>query len=122
MRIGELSERSRVPVRMLRYYEEQGLLRPARRPNGYRDYQESDVARAQRVSSLIRSGLPTRLIAALLEDRPDGPDGADADRELADLFAAELARLEADIACRTVSRDTVRRYLARGPARATPEP
>jgi hypothetical protein len=40
MRIGELAERTGVPARLLRYYEEQGLLTPARAANGYRDYGE----------------------------------------------------------------------------------
>ncbi|MCX5095152.1 MerR family DNA-binding transcriptional regulator [Streptomyces sp. NBC_00365] len=34
MRIGELSRRTGVPTRILRYYEEQGLLGPERAPNG----------------------------------------------------------------------------------------
>jgi DNA-binding transcriptional MerR regulator len=43
MRIGELSRRTGVNERLLRYYEEQGLLRPDRLPSGYRVYAESDV-------------------------------------------------------------------------------
>ena len=38
MRIGELSKRTRVSVRMLRYYENLDLLRPARTAAGYRTY------------------------------------------------------------------------------------
>ena len=41
MKIGELSRRTGVPPRMLRYYEQQGLLRPARGQNGYRCYAPS---------------------------------------------------------------------------------
>nr|MDT0665311.1 MerR family DNA-binding transcriptional regulator [Micromonospora sp. DSM 115978] len=44
MRIAEVSRRTGVAARMLRYYEEQGLLSPGRHANGYRDYTESDVA------------------------------------------------------------------------------
>jgi MerR family regulatory protein len=36
LRIGELSRRTGVPTRMLRYYEEQDLLHPERDANGYR--------------------------------------------------------------------------------------
>ena len=45
MKIGELSERTNVPTRMLRYYEEQGLLSSERRSNGYRDYPETAATR-----------------------------------------------------------------------------
>lgn len=40
MRIGELARRTGVSERMLRYYEQEGLLRPARTTSGYRDYGE----------------------------------------------------------------------------------
>ena len=117
MRIGELSRRTGIPVRMLRYYEEKGLLAPERAPSGYRHYQETDVDRATLVSSLIRSGLPTTLIIPLLRDqqRPvdqrRAGDADDGDGELAALFAAELARLNSRIACLSLSRDAVRRHL-----------
>ena len=45
----ELAKLSGVSVRTLHYYEEQGLLRPQRRPNGYRDYGPDDVRRLQQV-------------------------------------------------------------------------
>ena len=38
MKIGKLPERTAIPTRMLRYYEEQGLLRSGRDDNGYRSY------------------------------------------------------------------------------------
>ncbi|MFC0006155.1 MerR family transcriptional regulator [Micromonospora siamensis] len=116
MRIGELSRRTRIPVRMLRYYEERGLLTPQRTASGYRTYQESDVGRATLVSSLVRSGLPTRLILPLLADLRSEPaeatDAADRD-ELVDLFAAEFARLDSQVRCLSLSRDVVERHLRR---------
>ena len=115
MRIGELSRRTKVSVRMLRYYEEQGLLSAARAPNGYREFGEDDVARVVLVASLVRSGLPTRLITPLLRARAGrAPDG-----DLAPLFAAELERLESRISCLTISRDAVADHLTRlGPTPA----
>ncbi|RKR93086.1 MerR family transcriptional regulator [Micromonospora pisi] len=120
MRIGELAKRSLVPIRMLRYYEERGLLSPGRGANGYRDYRESDVTRAVLVSSLIRSGLPTRLIIPLLQDEPPGQPPATldespgaVDESLEGLFAAELARLDSKIACMNLSRTAVRKHLDR---------
>ena len=43
MLIGELSCRTGVPARLLRYYEEQDLLHPERDSNGYRRYGAADV-------------------------------------------------------------------------------
>ncbi|MQA80037.1 MAG: MerR family transcriptional regulator [Streptosporangiales bacterium] len=66
MRIGELQQRTGVSQRMLRYYEDQGLLEPARRPSGYRDYGDTDVARVGHVRTLLDAGLSTATIAELL--------------------------------------------------------
>lgn len=43
MNIGEASRRSGLPSKTIRYYEELGIVRPARAANGYRDYAERDV-------------------------------------------------------------------------------
>ncbi len=110
MRIGELATRSGVPVRMLRYYEDKGLLSPQRAPNGYREYAERDVARVGLVTSMIRSGLPTRLIVPLLR-RGDERDTADED--VVALLRAEAARLDGRIACMNLSRRTIQEYLDR---------
>ena len=53
MRIGELSRRTGVNERLLRYYEQQGLLRPERLPSGYRAYRASDVAVVRRIRALL---------------------------------------------------------------------
>ncbi|MFE3023939.1 MerR family transcriptional regulator [Nocardia tengchongensis] len=64
--IGELSRATGVPARLLRYYEEQGLLVPQRDSNGYRSYPETAPARVGRIRELLAAGLPTRDIRALL--------------------------------------------------------
>ncbi|MEV0322903.1 MerR family transcriptional regulator [Streptomyces sp. NPDC050658] len=67
MRIGELAARSGVSRRLLRYYEEQGLLRPVRGLNGYRDYADSDVATVRNIRALLDAGLPTAVIGKILD-------------------------------------------------------
>jgi DNA-binding transcriptional MerR regulator len=114
MRIGELSRRTQIPIRMLRYYEERGLLTPQRAPSGYRHYQEADVEQAALVSSLVRSGLPTRLILPLLRDKKLSPvDGDETNDDLVALFAAELARLDSQVKCLSFSRNAVQQHLRR---------
>ncbi|WP_309104708.1 MerR family transcriptional regulator [Microbacterium sp.] len=66
MRIGELSRRSGVSVRALRYYEQQGLLAPQRRPSGYRVYGADDVATVGRIRTLLAAGLSTAQILEVL--------------------------------------------------------
>lgn len=66
MRIGELSRRTCVHERLLRYYEEQNLLQPQRRPSGYREYSEADVHTVRRIRSLLAAGLNTVTIATIL--------------------------------------------------------
>ena len=45
MKIGQLATRSGVPVKSIRFYEEEGILPlPRRSENGYRDYSKSAVA------------------------------------------------------------------------------
>ena len=43
MNIGQAAERSGLPTKTIRYYEDVGLLQPARRANGFRDYGDRDV-------------------------------------------------------------------------------
>ncbi|MGW4241057.1 MerR family transcriptional regulator [Nocardia sp. NPDC004722] len=55
-----------VAPRLLRYYEEQGLLVPHRDSNGYRSYPAAAVSRVARIRELLAAGLPTREIRELL--------------------------------------------------------
>lgn len=75
MRIGELSKRSDVSIRSLRYYEEQRLLHPTRLPSGYRVYEEPDVIRVQRIQALLAAGLSTRKIEHILPCLAQHDDG-----------------------------------------------
>lgn len=43
MNIGQVAKRSGLPAKTIRYYEDIGLLTPARRANGFRDYAERDA-------------------------------------------------------------------------------
>lgn len=115
MKIGELSARTGIPTRMLRYYEQQGLLDAARADNGYRDYADAAVERAERVRGLVQAGLSTRMTRVVLDIEQQCADGLprDCSRELAAELATELSALEARLACLTKSRDAVAEYLRR---------
>jgi DNA-binding transcriptional MerR regulator len=112
MKIGELSERTGIPTRMLRYYEEQGLLSSERSANGYRSYDESDVDRATRARGLVQAGLTTRLAKVVLDvEHQCALAQPTCSRELAEMLATELAALEDRLACLTKSRDAVAEFL-----------
>jgi DNA-binding transcriptional MerR regulator len=66
MRIGDLAHETGVSRRLLRYYEEQGLLRPVRLDNGYREYTESDIATVRHIRAMLAAGLSTAVIARVV--------------------------------------------------------
>lgn len=114
MRIGELAKRARVAPRVIRYYEQQGLLDVDRADNGYREYTDADAERLERVAALVRAGIPTRLVKVLV----DAEDAAARKEEtcpleVAELLSEELDGLDERISCLTRSRDTIRTHLAR---------
>jgi DNA-binding transcriptional MerR regulator len=66
MKIGELSRRTGVSVRMLRYYEAEGLLSPPRTDAGYRDYGLAEEETVRRVLLLGGAGMTLGTIRTLL--------------------------------------------------------
>ena len=68
-RIGEFSKLTQVSVRMLRYYDEAGLLKPAEvdRWTGYRLYSAGQIPRLDRIRYLRDSGFQVSEIALALE-------------------------------------------------------
>lgn len=98
MFIGELSRRTSVSTRGLRYYEEQGLLRPQRRASGYREFEESDVATVRRIRILLEAGLNTDLIREVLPCMADeGAILAPTCEEMAQDLKRERERLGSSI-------------------------
>ncbi|WP_245607312.1 MerR family transcriptional regulator [Pseudonocardia spinosispora] len=116
LRIGELSRRSGVSQRLLRYYEEQGLLTPSRRPSGYREYPMSSVATVRRIRGLLAAGLSTSTIATVLPCiRDDGERLVPTCPGLVADLAREKARIDGAIADLTASRDVLAQVIAAGP-------
>jgi DNA-binding transcriptional MerR regulator len=113
MRIGELAERTGVSRRLLRYYEEQGLLVPSRAVNGYREYVEAHVDVVLQISGLLDAGLPTRIIRQLLPclDQPETIYVPDVTPEMIATLQREQARLSERIDFLTRNRDAVADYL-----------
>ncbi|MDT0609076.1 MerR family transcriptional regulator [Streptomyces lancefieldiae] len=65
MRIGELSTRTGVSRRSLRYYEDQGLLVSSRSPSGQRHYDEDHVRRVRLIQAFLAAGMSSSTIAEM---------------------------------------------------------
>jgi MerR family copper efflux transcriptional regulator len=95
MNIGTAAEKSGLPPKTIRYYEDIGLLRPDRADNGYRDYSATDLHRLrflQRARGLGFSVEQCRQLLSLYDDK---------ERESADvkrIAAAKLVEIERKIA------------------------
>ncbi|RUR03537.1 MerR family transcriptional regulator [Labedella endophytica] len=113
MRIGELSKETGVPPRMLRYYEEQGLITPQRLDNGYRDYGDYLVDRVNKIRGLVDSGIPSRIIIDILPclDKPQTIVVRDADPELRDTLVKERDRMSQKIDFLVQNRDAITQYI-----------
>lgn len=114
MRIGELSRRTGVPARMLRYYEAQGLLRPGREYNGYRCYDPGTAELVQQIRGLLDAGLTTDIVRRILPflDHPGQlAVHPDCQPETAALLREEAERIQRRIDCLARNRDAIRGYL-----------
>ena len=70
LKIGEFSVLTQVSIKTLRYYDEVGLLKPARvdGDSGYRYYSASQVPRLHRILALKDLGFPLDRIATVIDD------------------------------------------------------
>ncbi|MCH8048022.1 MAG: MerR family transcriptional regulator, partial [Planctomycetes bacterium] len=70
--IGQLARRAEVGVETVRFYEREGLLEePARRPSGYRQYDEGVVDRLRFIRRAKQLGFTLKEIRELLSLRLD---------------------------------------------------
>ncbi|MEU6416476.1 MerR family transcriptional regulator [Streptomyces spiralis] len=114
MRIGELSRRTGVSRRSLRYYEEQGLLGPVRLPNGYREYDEHSVTVVRRIQILLSAGLGTSAVAEILPCAVDDTVVLSGRcPELIDGLANERRRIDAAIDDLIAARDILDSLVGR---------
>ncbi|WP_193103555.1 MerR family transcriptional regulator [Brachybacterium sp. FME24] len=113
MRIGELTKRTGVPTRMLRYYEEQGLITPRRLDNGYREYDDYLVNRVRKIRGLLDSGIPTRIIGDMLPclNDTEATVVADPDPELRELLVEQRDKMTERISFLEQNRVALTRYI-----------
>jgi DNA-binding transcriptional MerR regulator len=113
MKIGELAARTHVSARLLRYYEEQGLITPDRAGNGYRDYAEAQVDRVVQIRGLLGAGLPTKIIRQIIPclENPGPIHLQEATPELVATLEHERDQIDSRIRCLTRNRDAITSYI-----------
>ena len=109
LKIGEFSKLSRVSIRMLRHYDDIGLLKPAQIDDftGYRYYREDQLFTAGRIASLKDMGFPLSDIIRILDSYDD--------KEKMDAFLSErqkeLTKLSEDTEYKLMLLDSARKRL-----------
>ncbi|PXY33908.1 MerR family transcriptional regulator [Prauserella flavalba] len=111
MLIGELSGRTGVSPRLLRYYEEQGLLAARRGGNGYRVYDEDAVTTARQIRALLGAGLSTEVIREVLPCAVGELPSWDVCPELVHTLRQELASMDEKIDTLRRTRSTLATYV-----------
>ena len=107
MKIGEIAKQSGVSVDTVRFYERVGVLpEPARRPSGYREYEQDTVERIRLTRELQAIGLSLVEVVQALAAHDAGGATCESERwrldvvrDRVDVKLAELTALR-DASCR----------------------
>jgi len=104
MRIGEAASLSGLSARMIRYYEQRGVVRGARARDGHRRYTDDDVRRLRRLRALLAANIaPECAERAVDADLPE-PERRQVRREL-ELLIAEAQEAHARLDPAATGRD-----------------
>ena len=69
MQIKEVQEKLKISSYTLRYYEKMGLIQPYRDENGYRNYNEEDIHKIERIMFLRDINVPIEAIKDILDNK-----------------------------------------------------
>lgn len=108
MNVGHAAERSGLPAKTIRYYEDIGLVAPARAGNGYRDYSADDIHRLtflKRARGLGFSIEDCRQLMALYRDR------SRASHDVKEIALGHVASIEDKIAELQSMRSTLQKLV-----------
>ncbi len=95
MQIGNAADASGISAKMIRYYEQIGLVpSPKRRDSGYRIYEDSDVHRLRFIQRARELGFPVERIRELLQLWNDRKRPS---REVKRVALEHIANMEAQI-------------------------
>jgi Cu(I)-responsive transcriptional regulator len=110
MNIGEAATRSGITAKMIRYYEEIGLLpAPGRTPSGYRDYGDTDIHRLRFIRRARDFGFSMAQIGDLLALWSDRKRPS---KDVKRIALAHVGELDARISHLTEMRDVLQHLAA----------
>ena len=119
MQIGDAARQSGVPAKTIRYYEEVGLIEPARRSaGGYRVYGEREVQTLRFIQRARSLGFPVGDVAGLLALWRDRARHSAQVKALAERHLGEIDRKIAEL---QGMRDTLEHLVARCHGNERPE-
>ncbi|WP_067708294.1 MerR family DNA-binding transcriptional regulator [Nocardia yamanashiensis] len=122
MKIGELAALTGASPKAIRRYESLGLVSPARRANGYRDYDDHAVRAVQEIRGLNRLGIPVEDTRPFLDCLADGSTNSDdCPASLAE-YRRAIEDLTTQIEMLSARRDVLTRRLREAAYRGTPAP
>lgn len=105
--IGELSERTGVSVRALRYYEQHGLLAAVRTSAGQRRFEPGAAETVRRIRLFLDAGLPLSVVSQVIACFVD--DGSRLHACVAEYLRDHMAHVRARVEELDQQRSTVRR-------------
>jgi DNA-binding transcriptional MerR regulator len=91
---GEMARCSNNTLRTVRFYEEEGILRPARRTEGgHRLFEKSELDRLMLVTDMRMAGLSLDEIKKILEVKQSAASGSDAARQATRILSLRIEEL-----------------------------
>ncbi len=117
MRIGELAAKSATTIKAVRYYEQLGLVTPARHINGYRPYSDHDLKIVQEIRELAGHGITPAKARPFIECLDAGHRHSDECPASLAAYRDSLAELDRAIASLTARRSLLAARLQQGAAR-----
>ncbi|MCE0495212.1 MerR family transcriptional regulator [Vibrio salinus] len=112
MKIGELAKKTGVSQRMLRYYEQEGLLKPNRTRSGYRDYNQQSEKLVAHIRHLSEAGIKLSSIKLMLPCLSGGDEAIFVGCPLVkETLKTELIKLDQKLVELAVSRNAIATFL-----------
>jgi len=97
LKIGEVAEQLATTVRTIRYYEEEGLLRPDRSEKGTRLYARHHIDRMQAIMHMVDNGFSLEAIGSIVHARQTCSTGDQGSHRVTEMINHTISDIEAKI-------------------------